>query len=265
MSKRISKQLQAGSIQTEKLLVFGPVAFLFIKAVKCQKQWRKETVVFFFILPVNKTETMITAEPKMTKSIFFPEFFESNEYFIDEKVNFLKFHNEYKVYDNTATQVGSIVQRVSGWHKFLRLFLNKALFPFTLEIIDNNQKVLVTIRRGWTFWLSKITILDGEGALIGSIKQKFRLLKPRFQIFDNVGAVLAEINGDWKAWNFSITDAQGNSIGAINKKWAGIGKELFTTADKYYVTIVPEYAEDHNKIAIVATAITIDMVLKESK
>ena len=30
-------------------------------------------------------------------SVFFPEFFESNEYFIDEKVQFFKFHNIYKV------------------------------------------------------------------------------------------------------------------------------------------------------------------------
>ncbi|HEY1113031.1 MAG TPA: phospholipid scramblase-related protein [Chitinophagaceae bacterium] len=208
---------------------------------------------------------MMTAEPKAAKSIFFPEFFESNDYFIDEKVAFLKFHNEYKVYDNTATQVGTIVQRVSGWHKFLRLFLNKALFPFTLEVIDNNAKVLVTIRRGWTFWLSRIDILGAEGAPVGFIKQKFRLLKPRFQIFGTEGEQIAEINGDWKAWNFGITSAAGNPIGSISKKWAGVAKELFTSADKYYVTIDPAYAEDRNKIAIVATAITIDMVLKESK
>lgn len=208
---------------------------------------------------------MMTAEPKAAKSIFFPEFFESNDYFIDEKVAFLKFHNEYKVYDNTATQVGTIVQRVSGWHKFLRLFLNKALFPFTLEVIDNNEKVLVTIRRGWTFWLSRIDILGAEGAPVGFIKQKFRLLKPRFQIFGTEGEQIAEINGDWKAWNFGITGAAGNPIGSISKKWAGVAKEFFTSADKYYVTIDPAYAEDRNKIAIVATAITIDMVLKESK
>lgn len=208
---------------------------------------------------------MNTAVPQAAKSIFFPEFFESNDYFIDEKVAFLKFHNVYKVYDNTATQVGTIVQRVSGWHKFLRLFLNKALFPFTLEVIDNNEKVLVTIRRGWTFWLSRIDILGAEGEPVGSIKQKFRLLKPRFQIFGTEGQLVAEINGDWKAWNFAITAAAGHSIGSISKKWAGVAKELFTSADKYYVTIDPAYAEDRNKIAIVATAITIDMVLKESK
>lgn len=208
---------------------------------------------------------MLTETLPQPKSLFFPEFFESNEYFIDEKVGFFKFSNEYKVYDHTATPVGRIVQRVPGWHKVLRLFLNKAMFPFTLEIIDNNEAVLVTVKRGWTFWMSKITILDAEGNVSGYIKQKFKLLKPRFQILNAEGEQIAEINGDWKAWNFGITDANGRAIGLINKKWAGITKELFTTADKYHVSIVPEYAEDQNKVNIVATAITIDMVLKENK
>lgn len=209
---------------------------------------------------------MITEAPAQPhRSIFFPAFFESNEYFIDEKIGFLKFHNEYKVYDNTATPVGRIVQRVSGWHKFLRLFLNKAMFPFTLEIVDNNEKVLVSIKRGWTFWLSKITIQDSTGTPTGYIKQKFKLLKPRFQILDAHNTQIAEINGDWKAWHFNITDATGNQIGTVNKKWAGIAKEFFTSADKYYVSIDPQYAEDQNKVNIVATAITIDMVLKENK
>jgi hypothetical protein len=42
-------------------------------------------------------------------------------------------------------------------------------------------------------------------------------------------------------------------------------KEAFTRADKYYVSIIPEYAEDRNKIAIVSTAITVDMVMKNAK
>lgn len=205
------------------------------------------------------------AEATPSRSIFFPEFFESNDYFIDEKVGFIKFHNEYKVYDGTGTPVGRIVQRVSTWHKVLRLFLSKAIFPFTLEIVDNNEQVLVTIQRGWTFWLSKISIIDGEGTLTGSIKQKFKLLKPRFQILDADGIQIGEINGDWKAWNFRISDANGNEIGSISKKWAGVAKELFTSADKYNVKIDPQYAEDRNKMNIVATAITIDMVLKENK
>jgi uncharacterized protein YxjI len=198
-------------------------------------------------------------------SVFFPEFFESNEYFIDEKVQFLKFHNEYKVYDPMGLQLGSVTQHVSGWHKLLRLFLKKTMFPFLLEVTDTNGIVLASIHRGWTFWLSKITIKNGNGVITGFIRQKFKFLRPRFLIFDDAGNQIAEINGDWKAWNFSISDQQGNQIGTINKKWAGLAKEFFTTADKYHVTIEPRHAEDSNKMNIVVTAITIDMVLKESK
>lgn len=40
---------------------------------------------------------------------------------------------------------------------------------------------------------------------------------------------------------------------------------VITTADKYNETINPEYTKDKAKIAIISSAITIDMVLKESK
>ncbi len=198
-------------------------------------------------------------------SAVFPEFFECNEYLIDEKVTFLQFENEYKVYNDLGIQVGSIKQKVSGWFKFLRLLLNKAMFPFLLEIKDTNDQHLVSIQRGWTFWMSKITILDSNNNITGYIRQKFKFFKPTFRILDANEIQIAEITGDWKAWNFTIKDANGSQVGTISKKWAGAMKELFTSADKYYVKIDPTYAEDQNKINIVATAITIDMVLKESK
>lgn len=198
-------------------------------------------------------------------SVFFPPFFNSNEYFIDEKVNFFKFHNHYNVFDGTGFQIGKIVQRVSGWHKFLRLLLNKAMFPFHLEIIDNNDVTVVQIRRGWTFWMSKVQIADAQGMVIGHIRQKFRLFKPTFRVFDATDTQVGLITGDWKAWNFEIKDQSGNLIGNISKKWAGAMKEIFTSADKYRVSIVPEFAEDTNKIIIVSTAIIVDMVMKESK
>lgn len=214
---------------------------------------------------------MVTSHHKIntttmsTESLLIPKFFESNDYFIDENINYFKFGNTYKVYNNEAEQVGTIQQRVSGWHKFLRLFINKAMFPFSLEVYNIDDDLQVSIRRGWTFWMSKIVILDAKDEPIGIIKQKFKLFKPTFQIQNAAGEEIAKITGDWKAWDFKIENPQQQAIGTINKKWGGMVKELFTRADKYYVSIVPEYAEDTNKIAIVSCAITIDMVLKNFK
>ena len=194
-----------------------------------------------------------------------PEFFQRNDFFIDEKIGFLKFSNAYKVYDLQGQQIGNIQQSVPFFHKLLRLFISKGVFPFTLHIQDMQGTIIATIRRGWTFWLSKISILDGQGSEIGGIKHKFKLFKPLFHITDAQGAVIAQIKGDWKAWNFSIVDSAERELGQINKKWNGVMKEVFTTADKYMVSIGKECPEDLNKIAIVAGTITIDMILKESK
>ena len=96
-------------------------------------------------------------------------------------------------------------------------------------------------------------------------KQKFKLFKPTFTIFDEQGQQIAIISGDWKAWNFMITTNDNQQIGTISKKWNGILKEAFTTADKYIVSVSPELKVDIVKTIIISAAITIDMVLKESK
>ena len=193
------------------------------------------------------------------------QFFDSNSYFIDEKVNLLKFENSYLVYNDKAENIGSIVQKLSFGQKALRLLVNKAILPFKLEIKDANGTLLASISRGWTFFMSKIVITSGDDQVIGTVQQKFKFFKPTFRIFNHEDRLIAEITGDWKAWNFEIKDDAGLKIGTISKKWAGALKEMFTSADKYNVTLDTAYSNMMNKIAVLSAAITIDMVLKESK
>lgn len=192
-------------------------------------------------------------------------FFDTNTYFIDENVNYFKFENCYKIFNEKGENIGTINQKLTAGQKVLRLFMNKANLPFLFEIRNSNNEIEASISRGWTFFLSKIIIKDAIGNKIGSVQQKFKIIKPGFKIFNNMGMIIAEISGDWKAWNFVITDNSNVPIGSISKKWAGIAKEFFTTADKYNVNIDPNYSNKENKIVILSSAITIDMVLKESK
>lgn len=192
-------------------------------------------------------------------------FFDSNSYFIDEKVNYFKFENCYKVFNNKGNEIGSVNQKLSLGQKALRLLLNKNMLPFQLEIKDSKGNLQTTISRGWTFFMSTILIDDSNGNNIGSIKQKFKFFKPTFKIYNKSEQLVAVITGDWKAWNFQINDASDKQIGTISKKWNGAMKEIFTTADKYNVDINAGYTDVSNKMAILSSAITIDMVLKESK
>lgn len=194
------------------------------------------------------------------------KFFTSNTYLIDEKVNMFKFSNAYNVYNENGEAVGKIEQKLSFGAKILRLLISPAMLPFHLDITNNDGVVEASLSRGWTFWMPKVAILDNTQQTIAIIRKKFTLLKPSFVIETTTGEVIGKISGNFIAWNFSITDATDVEIGTISKKWNGITKELFTTADKYIVDILPTYtSNDANKLAIVAAAITIDMVLKEKK
>lgn len=193
-------------------------------------------------------------------------FFQSNTYFIDEKVNFFKFANAYKIYNENGDQLGQVEQRLSIGAKILRLLINKSMLPFKFDIVNANGQVEATITRGWTFWMTKINILDASGNMVGRIRQKFAFLKATFIIETPEGIEIAKIVGDWKAWNFSITDNTGSEIGTITKKWNGVMKEMFTTADKYVVDLIPAYNNSTSqKMAVLTAAITIDMALKERK
>ncbi|WP_282073680.1 phospholipid scramblase-related protein [Polaribacter atrinae] len=113
--------------------------------------------------------------------------------------------------------------------------------------------------------MSTIRIDDSSGNTIGTIKQKFKLLKPTFKIYNTSEELVAVITGDMKAWNFQINDASDKQIGTITKKWNGALKEIFTTADKYKVDLNADFTDESNKIVILSSAITIDMVWKESR
>ena len=145
------------------------------------------------------------------------------------------------------------------------LLINKAMLPFSLDIIGSNEEKIAQIKKGWTFFMSKIAILDHNGNVIGFIKQKFKLFKPSFEILDRNQEPIGKINGNWRAWDFKIYDDKEIQIGTVSKKWAGLLKEAFTTADKYVVNLESNNLSKENKIAIISSAITIDMVLKEAK
>ncbi|MCL7762895.1 scramblase [Polaribacter sp. Z014] len=192
-------------------------------------------------------------------------FFDLKTYFIDEKVNIFKFKNCYKVFNDKGNEVGSVNQTLTSGEKALRLLLNKSMLPFLLEIKDVKGNILASISRGWTFYMSTIRIDDPKGNTIGTIKQKFKLLKPTFKIYNRSEELLAVITGDMKAWNFQINDSSDKQIGTISKKWNGPLKEVFTTADKYKVDLNTDFANDSNKIVILSSAITIDMVWRQSR
>jgi len=194
----------------------------------------------------------------------FPKLFELNTIIVNEEMSILRFENKYQLMNENGELVGYVCQKLSTGAKIARLFMSKAMLPFELEIQDTDQKVLATIKRGFTLFMSKVDVLNSNDKLIGRFQGKLKLLGTRFDLEDEDGKKLGKIEGNLTGWDFKIYNSNEQQIGSVNKKWAGALREVFTTADKYKVEIDPSVSENEDKIVILSVAVTIDMIIKEN-
>lgn len=194
--------------------------------------------------------------------------FHLNKYFVREHVGLLKLTDTYDILDPETNQLIGVAQENPGtFFKFLRLLVNKRLLPTAVEIKPDEQSPpVLTIRRGFTFLRAKVQVLDKDGSEIGFMKAKLFSLGGGFYVFDKNGTQVAEVKGDWKGWNFKLLDATGRELGTITKKWGGIGRELFTSADNYIIALNEGLNQNPAVVALLlAAGLAIDIVFKERK
>lgn len=189
-------------------------------------------------------------------------FFSNDTYFIDEKA--FTIINEYKIYNTTGAQIGVARENRTTARIILSLFVGKKYLPFTIDLVDAQGRVVSSLVKGVSVFLSTIKMLDARGLHIATIKQKFGLT-PKFEITDISGRLLGSIKGDFVAWNYIISDASGAQVGTISKKFSGIGREIFTTADKYIVSVDPSLTDEVLRSTIISIAAGLDMILKENE
>ena len=128
---------------------------------------------------------------------------------------------------------------------------------------DARGPVLVLTRPA-KFVRSRVVIQRPDGALIGEIVQANVFGKIRFDLVTHgqlVGAIQAE---NWRAWDFAVTDAAGTEVARITKKWEGLARTLFTTADRYVVLIHVRLPEPLASL-VIASALTVDTALKQDE
>jgi len=189
------------------------------------------------------------------------------EFFIKERVGILKLTDVYDIFDPAENKrIGVIKDEPSALFKYLRLIMAKPSLPTTINIYeDETQAPIFSIQKSFTFIRTKISIVDGKGAAIGYFMSKIFTIGGGFTVCDNAGNQIADVSGDWISWNFTIKSMSSEELGVVTKKWAGIGKELFTTADNYMVSLNQECDNQPAlKILLLAAALAIDTVYKEN-
>jgi len=190
--------------------------------------------------------------------------FDSPVLVVNQKAKLIEVTNEYAVYDQNGTQLGSVVEvGQNAARKVLRVISNVDQFlGHRLEVRDMQGRVQLSLHRPAKILKSTVVVSGPDGQEVGKIRQENAIGKIRFAFEaggQRVGGIQAE---NWRAWDFAISDAQGAEVARIKKTWEGMAKALFTTADNYVVRI-HRPLEDPLRMLVVAAAVTVDTALKQ--
>src|SRR5262245_1390912 len=191
---------------------------------------------------------------------------ELQNFLIKEQVGFLKLTDTYDIFNpESGEQVAQVKEVVNGLTKALRLIISKKLMPIRFECREHPDGSLVFyLKKPVGFFRSVVEVYDADGKKLGYFKSKILSLGGGFWVYDAKDQQFAEIKGKWTGWEFKFISSTGQELGQVSKKWGGMLKELFTSADNYVVSINDDLAEQPiAKILLLAAALAIDAVYYE--
>ncbi|MBN2166531.1 MAG: hypothetical protein JW717_09665 [Marinilabiliaceae bacterium] len=188
-----------------------------------------------------------------------------NLFFVKEHVGMFKAANNFDIIDPETEQVVLICreEKLGFFTKLFRFTDYKRMTPFHIEIKLPSGETIISLKRGLSVFLSTVEVLDGKDQLVGRFKQKFFSIGGKFGVYDANDNFLCMLKGKWTSWSFKFVK-DNTEFAHVSKKWAGLGKELFTTADNYMLEIDKSVPQDHPmRMLILSAVMCIDMVLKE--
>ncbi len=186
-------------------------------------------------------------------------------YFVKEHVGLFKASNNFDILDPESGEVilECREEKLGFFTKMLRFSDYKRNTPFDIQIRTPSGEPVVRITRGVSLFLSKVSVLDENDVRIGGFKQKVFSIGGAFNVLDADDNPICTLKGKLIGWNFKF-EHNGELLAEVSKKWSGIGKELFTSADNYMLQISDSVPPDNPlRQLIVAAVMCIDMVLKE--
>ncbi len=188
-----------------------------------------------------------------------------NQYLVKEHVGMFKAANNFDILDPQSGQPMLLCreERLGLLTKILRFTDYKRMTPFEILIRTPEGQPVVCVKRGVSLFLSKVDVLDENGQRIGGFKQKFFSIGGAFSVLGANDEPLCELRGKWTSWEFSFRHGD-QELARVTKQWAGLGRELFTSADNYMLEISPAVPSNHPlRLLILGAVMCIDMVLKE--
>ena len=176
--------------------------------------------------------------------------------------------NVYVVYDETGNPAFNVEEQGRGLGAVLKRLVLRSARPFESHVEDlrTNQPIL-TLKRPFRFIYHRLEVRDATGTLIGAIQRTWTWFRREYVIEGPTGETVGYLKGPFfRPWTFNITLAEAPDVpaGVLQKKWSGLGKEMFTAADNFWVEL-DQVPDAGRRALLFAATVLIDVVHFENR
>jgi hypothetical protein len=164
--------------------------------------------------------------------------------------------------------VGSARENIGVITQGLRWVISKQFLPTKVEVREKpDDSLLFTLRRSWYLFRSRVEVRDSQDVLVGYFKSKFFTISGGFHVYDKDDKYFARVKGRLLGFDYRfLTEDDKVELGRVSKVIGGAGgiaREIFFSADHYYLQINPDLAEQPMaKMLLLAATLAVDLIYK---
>jgi uncharacterized protein YxjI len=194
---------------------------------------------------------------------------ECNTFAIQEHKKILSSVQTYDIKNGeTGEVVGTAAEDIGFLTKTLRWVMSKQFLPTRLEVREKpDDSLLFSMRRGWYLFRSRVEVRDSQDVLVGYFRSKFFTISGGFHVYDKDDKYFARVKGRLFGFDYRfLTEDDKVELGRVSKVIGGaegLAREIFFSADHYYLQINPALAEQPMaKLLLLAATLAVDLIYK---
>jgi uncharacterized protein YxjI len=172
--------------------------------------------------------------------------------------------NKYDIMDSWGNQIFEAEEESGSISKVLTRFLLTHLRPLRISIFSQEGIELFVLKRPFRFFFHELDISKPNGMVLGKVIRRFAIFCRIYGVLDRSGRETYQLFGPiLRPWTF-IIKKNDQELGKIVKKWSGLAKEAFTTADNFGINF-PKGLDADQKAIFLGAVFLIDFVHFEKR
>ncbi|RKP06688.1 Scramblase-domain-containing protein [Thamnocephalis sphaerospora] len=155
--------------------------------------------------------------------------------------------NRYAIEDDHGRPVAYLVEEETALSSTIARQLLRTRRPFRAVVLDHEGRVVLRLRRPFTFINTRLFISDAEDQPIGEVWQRWHLWRRRYELFVREHQ-FAEVDAGFLAWRFDLYNEQGDTVACVDRRFGGFAREIFTDTGQYALLFHPDYLREYEGV-----------------